>query len=540
MKINTKTKEILLITLIIFIQTIIFIVSGINKSYIHMDEAFSLGLASYDKVKIQLNDDFYDKWHNGKYYEDYLTVNSDEVNEYKQIYINQKNDVHPPLYYLLLRFAMGFSVDKFSMWPGLIINIIIYAFITIFMYLIIKKLLEGWQNSENLALILALLSSITLSSLTNVLYIRMYALSTLNIAITTYLHLKLLDENSRNVKLLFCIGLSALAGSLTHYYYLFYLFMLFVMICIKYIKEKRYNELTSYIITMCIAGILSLIIFPYSIQHIFFGNRGKGALSNFTSFSSLIEGISSYIFKINLYTFNNALAFLIIAIAGIILYKQIKQIKLIRENKYIKFLVYPTLFYSFLVAFSAPWKELRYIMPVCQMIFVVVIYLILNLLYDLISTKKLQIVLVIIFALIIFTPCISNSMISKSLLPINIKLEPEVMYSNRKDIVQKVQNELNVPSIFITKVKGNRFLDDILLFTYLDNSYIPSPDTDFSSEYIKQILDGKDISKGLVLFIDHSEHDNREKIINEFKSTLELKNEKYVKRLNACDVYYLN
>ena len=78
----SKKKEIILVALIIIIQTIIFVITGINKSYIHMDEAYSLGLASYDKVEIQDNDDFYNTWHNKEYYEDYLTVNDDEVGKY--------------------------------------------------------------------------------------------------------------------------------------------------------------------------------------------------------------------------------------------------------------------------------------------------------------------------------------------------------------------------------------------------------------------------------------------------------------------------
>ena len=90
-----------------------------------MDEAYSLGLASYDKVEIQDNLDFYNTWHNKEYYEDYLSVQEDEIGEYKQVYENQKNDVHPPFYYLLLKIVSNFSINKFSKWPGLILNIII-------------------------------------------------------------------------------------------------------------------------------------------------------------------------------------------------------------------------------------------------------------------------------------------------------------------------------------------------------------------------------------------------------------------------------
>ncbi|MCI8587865.1 MAG: DUF2723 domain-containing protein, partial [Clostridia bacterium] len=237
-KINTWKKEIIIVGLIIIIQTIIFIVAGINKLYIHMDEAYSLGLASYDKVEIQSNEDFYNIWHTKEYYEDYLTINEDEQFKFSQVYDNQKNDVHPPLYYLLLRIAMGFNIGTYSKWTGIILNVVIYAFITIFTYLISIKLLEGKKQHKGKSAIITLVSSITLSAVTNAIYIRMYALSTLNIVIITYLHLKLLEEREKNNKLLIMIGISALVGSLTHYYYLFYLVALFIMFVIKYIKEK--------------------------------------------------------------------------------------------------------------------------------------------------------------------------------------------------------------------------------------------------------------------------------------------------------------
>ena len=240
-----RKKEILIISIILVIQTIIFTIVGVNKEYIHMDEAYSLGLANYDKVEIQESEDFYNQWHTGEYYEDYLAVQEKDIGQYKQVYENQKNDVHPPIYYLLLRIAMGFNINNYSKWPGIILNMIIYIFITVFMYLILQKLFASQKYNKVKALILAFVSSITMASLTNVIYIRMYALSALNILITTYLHMKLIDSEKIKLKLLVAIGIAALIGSLTHYYYLFYLAMLYVTFIIKYIKEKKYKDLIS-------------------------------------------------------------------------------------------------------------------------------------------------------------------------------------------------------------------------------------------------------------------------------------------------------
>ena len=549
MKLKDK-KEVAIIIAIVIIQTIAFIIAGANKSYIHMDETYSLGLANYDKVEI----------HSKEYYEDYLAVQNKDIGKYSQVYENQKNDVHPPLYYLLLRFAMGFHRGSYSKWEGITLNIIIYAFVTIFVYLIIKKLLEGEEKYKEKSAILALVSSLTLASINNVIYIRMYALATLNIVITTYLHLKLLDTKGNNYKLLTAIGISALVGSLTHYYYLFYLAILFIMFVIKYIKEKDYKSLLKYIVTMLLAGVISLIIYPYSIQHMFFGYRGQGAISNLTNISKFLSNICLYLFKINVYAFNNVL----IIILGIIIYTKLKKVK-IEKNRYVKYIAVPTIIYTILVAIASPWIELRYIMPVCGLIFILVLYVT----YMLLKGKNK--IIIGVFLLMIIMPIITNNVIdlvvgqdfkreketsyssktemaeklkSEFNLPIDMvqkfsnasiedillfikdfKVEPEVLYSNKQDIVEFVSNNNNLPTLY-----------DILLLSNIKESYI-AKDIECNEQNIKEIMQNKDISNGMLIFINDGQNNNE--LLEKIKNTLQLKNTTYLKRLNACDVYLI-
>ena len=517
-----KKYEKIVISLILIIQTIIFIIIGANKSYIHMDEAYSLGLASYDKVEIQDNEDFYNTWHDGKYYEDYLCVNDDEIGQYKQVYENQKNDVHPPLYYLILRFAMGFHKNSYSKWPGIIINMIIYAFVTIFMYLILNKILKDKYKYKEKSAIIAMVSSLVLASITNVIYIRMYALSTLNVLITTYLHLILLEKKEVNYKLLTFIGVSALAGSLTHYYYLFYLAMIFIMFAIKYIKEKRYKELIAYTVTMCIAGVTSLIIFPYSIKHLFFGYRGQGALSKLTQISEFLKSIKMYIKKFNRHAFNGLLFILLALIVGLGIYKKVNKKKIFEnKNQYIKYIAIPTAFYTLLVSLSAPWIELRYIMPVCGLVFILIIYLLENVMQNIWSEKNIYKILIVCLVIILITPII-------------FKMEPEEEFLDKRDIVKKVQNELNVPTIYMFNSNENRFLDDILLFSKLDNSYI-AKDVECTDENINKILNGKDLSNGILVFINCGQ--NNDEMMEKIKNATGLNEWKWIKGLNACNIY---
>ena len=110
--------------IIIIIQIIARVYVGNKKTYFHMDEAYSYGLMNYDKLNIADNEDFFNNWHTKEYYSDYLEINKDEKYDFSQVYENQRDDVHPPIYYLLLRIAASFTIDSFSKWTGIILNII--------------------------------------------------------------------------------------------------------------------------------------------------------------------------------------------------------------------------------------------------------------------------------------------------------------------------------------------------------------------------------------------------------------------------------
>lgn len=546
---------------------------------------FLTGLASYNKTEIQKNSDFYNTWHNKTYYEDYLTVNEDEKGEFLQVYENQKNDSHPPLYYLLLRIAMSFNIGKYSKWPGIILNIIIYLFITIFMYLIISKLLKEKSKYKEKSAVLAFISSITLASITNAIFIRMYALATLNIIITTYLHLKLLDKESKNGLLLIGISISALIGSLTHYYYLFYLAILCIMFVTKYIKEKKYKLLWKYILAMVFAGTFSLIIFPYSINHIFLGDRGQGVISNLANMYKYLSNVIIYMLITNVYIFNNTLWILTIVIIIILIYKLFKHIKIVNtKNKYTKYIALPTIFYFLVVSICSPFLELRYILPISQMIFILIIYFVISILSNICKEKAINKIVIIIFLIMFIMVFVSNRLIDLIIgieyrnekeefysskielveklenecnIPSNLipqieemplsnillfmkdfRIEPQVLYSNMSDIVEKINTNLkNVPAIYLLNSTNNRFLDDILLFAEIKESYI-AKDIDYSKENISEILKDKDISNGLIIFIN--DWQNNEEILGVVKDTTNLQNITYLKRLNMCDVYYIN
>ena len=81
---------------------------GLKRQYLFCDEVYSYGLAnSTDKTFLHPGEDNtpLDEWVTGSYFENYMNYNDDSFN-YSAAYRNQENDVHPPVYYMLLAYGV--------------------------------------------------------------------------------------------------------------------------------------------------------------------------------------------------------------------------------------------------------------------------------------------------------------------------------------------------------------------------------------------------------------------------------------------------
>ena len=518
---DSKKRIVILLALFIAVQTAVYILVGINKSYIHMDEAYSYGLASYKDVEIVKNDDFFDTWHSGEYYEEYIALTENERGDYSAVYRNQKNDVHPPLYYLLLRTAMEFSDGHFSKWPGIILNVVIYTFVTLFVYLISARLIKDDAHSKEKAAVFSLVSALTLSSMTDVVYIRMYALSTLFVLIATYLHIKLYDSFTTKVALL--IGVCCFFGSLTHYFFLYYLFALFVLNTVLLLKRKRIREFFIYLGPVITAAGASLAVFPYSVKHMFFGYQGEGVISRLTDikkYPGLFKRIWDYICKANYYVFDMTLTGLAVLVAAFLVIVLVKK-KRPAFDRGFRFVFVPTLFFFLFASVTTPWIELRYILPVCPLLFASVFYL-LKVLAEAAAGKKIASLLI----------CVSLAV--TLLIPPVFRAEPETVYNEKKTIMREIGEMHDVPAVYWFDTKYQRFLDDILLFSKLDASYV-AKNRDCTEEEIKGILAGKDLSKGLIVLINGDQ--DEQAVLSVFIKATGKTCVSLLEKMNNCRVY---
>lgn len=183
-----KEKTIIKILFILILLTqIIAIAYGTSqREFYHVDEYYSHGLIQYERAFIFENEDFLNNWHNSDYYMDYLRINENQKFDFSSVYNNQKEDVHPPLYYLLLRIACSFNIGEFSIWPGTILNIIIYIISSIFLFLIAKEIFKN----PYYALLICFVTGFSLATIETVMYVRMYEMLVLNILILVYYHIR--------------------------------------------------------------------------------------------------------------------------------------------------------------------------------------------------------------------------------------------------------------------------------------------------------------------------------------------------------------
>lgn len=499
-KLTDKQKILILFTLITLIQVIVRLYIGSQKSYFHMDEIYSYGLMNYDKINITDNADFFNEWHTKNYYLDYLEVNSNEVFDFTAVYENQKNDVHPPFYYLLLRISNMFSINKFTKWSGLLLNIFIFIISNIFIYKTSKLL---FRNSL-MTLLLCAINGFSIIALDSCTYIRMYELSNLFVLAITYFHIKLWRKSTISFKNLLPIAITFILGGLTHYYFFIFGFIIYLIYSIKCLHTKKYKNFGKYQFAIIISAIIYLLIFPYSIEHLLIKNSSFSGTENYNIFVRL----GTYLLLINNKFFNH-LTLLFFIIIGFICYK--KRTKKLRFNSQITLLICPIIVYLLIIICTSPYLETRYIIPIYSVTLLCVFYILKKFLFEHITNREVVFVLILFVVIFAYSPILTNHVF-------------EFAYEEYEDISKQIA-EKNIPIVYFFNPNNNRFLDDLYLFTLTNKSIILN-----ANDGIDKL---KEIAK---------EEHNFILICNDGINEDEIKSEIdayyfYLERMNACNIY---
>ena len=273
---NLKSYIILIIVSII----LTFMSLCILKNGFYVDEIYSYGLAhsstgafldGYRDISVQQNPyALHDHWLKGKIFHDYLTVQPYERFQYSHIIKNLKNDVHPPLYFILLHTIDSFIPDTFNKYPGLLLN----GLILILLIILFNKASFELLKDKKWALAATFLFAFLPITLETEVYIRMYLLEMAFFIGLIWQALKIINDKKFVFHQIITTYILATCCFLTHFYGLIYAFFLTLGTIILLLLEKHYRLSLLYGIIMLSSVLTTAIIFPPFLNIILFSERG--------------------------------------------------------------------------------------------------------------------------------------------------------------------------------------------------------------------------------------------------------------------------
>ncbi len=279
----SKKKCCDVLLLICFIIALIpMVYFSFQKDGLFCDELWTYGIANsvgrYALVPNELsnNDVSNIEWVDGKIFSDYLEVNSGEQFNYKAVMENAKVDSHPALYYYLLHTICSFFPDTFSVWYGLILNLIIYIIALIYLFK-----LSLLMYSRPWAQIVPLIWALSAAGINTVIFVRMYMLVTLCIIMFTYYFWQFMCEEKFTKGNYIGLTITIVVGILSEFAVLTYLGVVAAFYLCYLFLQKKYKKCFQIILTAIIAIIIAISIYPVFFQSLLGNLAGKEGYLNF-------------------------------------------------------------------------------------------------------------------------------------------------------------------------------------------------------------------------------------------------------------------
>ncbi len=197
------------------------------------------------------------------------SVPADGRFNFANVWKNQADDTHPPLFYLLLHIICSFFPGVFSKWFAGAINIlfslgILYA---------ARKLVSQLTDNKFILAAVSLMLVFSSAILNSAACFRMYIMATFFVTLQTALFLQ---QTDKPVTGKFCLKIAAVTffGTLTHYYCIFYIVLLSAIFGIQRLYDKDFKGTVCFSAAQFCGGLAACAVFPAVLTHIFHGARG--------------------------------------------------------------------------------------------------------------------------------------------------------------------------------------------------------------------------------------------------------------------------
>ena len=342
----------------------------ICKENYHMDEIFSYTLSNYDGAILMDFEEGITYPRGGSAWEIQMTVNRDTRFNVDQVWLNQKADVHPPMYYLILNLVCSAFPGKFSKWFAGSINLFFFLASMIYVY----KLACCLNQSRLTASLVLAYFAFCYGIIHMNGFFRMYIMALFWIILIVYLQVGSLRKEKWDFKYYLSMMLTACFGALTHYYVSIFLVLQSAAWILALLLLHKRKECAIYIGVMACAGLHAVLLFPYMIYHIFTGGmRGKQAFENFGGAGG--DRLITFFKIMNTQLFGNCLIFialLFLAVCFLSLCRKKKKKTRVfwkddakkKELLIWSVVIIPCIGYFFLVSKTAAYLTDRYMYPI--------------------------------------------------------------------------------------------------------------------------------------------------------------------------------
>ncbi len=331
-----------------------------QKEGFHCDEVYSYGLSN-TQFHYETHTAEGVRWNTPADIKAYMTAK--DGFQYGTVLENQRTDVHPPFFYLILHTLSSLFPGSYAKYLAIVPNLLFSVGTCIFLYLIGMQLCRdrAW------ALLGVMLYGFCVHYINMATFVRMYALLTFLTVAVLFVHLRLLErQGEMSWPLAVALVTTVFLAAMTHYY--FFVFLAFCAVFYCMFLRRSQNRLAAYFGLLVLSALLFCLAWPAVFGQLFQSFRGDEAFYN-AAHSSLFRNIK--IFSYVLYRGLGAVPFLLAFVAALRLIRRRQKV-----NPELSFLFGASLLYFLVICKVAPYQADRYIAPIVPMVCVLLVYVI--------------------------------------------------------------------------------------------------------------------------------------------------------------------
>lgn len=235
-------------------------------------------------------------WVNGDIFADYLSVRPDQRFSYGSVLYNQRSDVHPPLYYILLHTICSFFPGSFSRWYAFSLNLLCLAGTQVFLFLTARKI----SKSDTASLLTCLLYGMSTGALSTFIFLRQYSLATMLCMAFTYFAVDVIYQQRQSTIKTYIPSLAgtiicALLAFFTHYSTILYIGSFTALYCLYLLLHKRIRKMFLFGGSLLCTLLVFLALWPYLLQQTSSYDKGGTLLfSHWTQTKMLLRYFCQY------------------------------------------------------------------------------------------------------------------------------------------------------------------------------------------------------------------------------------------------------